>query len=187
MAPADRPFDRMDAQHLSPGGGGGALPARGDFPHVVEFSLCLSPPSRRRRMSSFLGSSHPAAVEPVFSLHLAARLVLAPLGTAIQKRAYSLFLLHSHIGAFLRASKGKRAGAALRCRYRDAVHGYLPRPPSRTVGVPMKSSSRFTATLRGPFSWSDTPLPLVWVMCVCVCVGTDDQDRENRTLGSRRT
>lgn len=40
-------------------------------------------------MSSFLGSSHPAAVEPVFSLHRAARLVLAPLGTAIQKRAYS--------------------------------------------------------------------------------------------------
>lgn len=34
----------------------------------------------------------------------------------------------------------------------------------------MKSSSRFTATLRGPFSWSDTPLPLVWVVCVCVCV-----------------
>lgn len=82
MAPAERPFDRMDAQHLSPGGGGGALPPRGDFPHVVEFSLCLSLPSRRRRMSSFLGSSHPAAVEPVFSLHRAARLVLAPLGTA---------------------------------------------------------------------------------------------------------
>lgn len=31
MAPADRPFDRMDAQHLPPGGGGGPLPARGDF------------------------------------------------------------------------------------------------------------------------------------------------------------
>lgn len=90
MAPADRPFDRMDAQHLSPGGGGGPLPARGDFPHVVEFSLCLSLPSRRRRMSSFLGSSHPAAVEPVFSLHRAARLVLAPLGTAHDRSALIL-------------------------------------------------------------------------------------------------
>jgi hypothetical protein len=45
-----------------------------------------------------------------------------------QKRAYSPLLLHSHIAGFLRASKGKRAGTALRCAIATLSTGTSPDP-----------------------------------------------------------